>query len=449
MDKVKTILQNKWFKFGLFTLVYLLIFVIWSRSLWALLVVPLIYDYYISQKYKVLFWNKHIAIKKKSKTYNFFLGWIEAIVFALIVTSVIKTYFFEMYVIPTSSMENTLMVGDYIGVSKITYGPKRANTPLSLPLVHNTNPFNSEQTSYLDWIERPYKRFAGLRDVERNDVIVFNYPQADTVVVAWPQDDYYNLKGQYGKKYLESLSKIIYRPVDKRDNYIKRAVAISGDKFEVIAGDVWVNGEKERSIPTMLNMYNVQYYSGAITRSMLEDNDITSGNVIGFTKNVLRANLTSQQAELFSKLKGVQNCVRVNYTNPDIGVFPRDTLKYKYSQHNFGPVTIPQKGTTVSINIDNLPLYERIISTYEGNSLEIKLNGDIYINGVETTSYTFKMDYYFAMGDNRDNSLDSRFFGFIPEDHLVGIASFIWFSIDNSKPFPKNIRFNRIPSSIE
>ncbi len=449
MKNIKELYNNRWVRFSVVSLFYILVFVVWTRNLFLLLLVPAIYDYYISQKYKVWFWNKHVAIKAKNKTYKFVSGWVDAIVVALVVATLLRTFLLEMYVIPSPSMEKTLMVGDYIGVSKVTYGPKMPNTPLALPLVHNISPINPESKSYVEWIKWGYKRLAGFRDVERNDVIVFHYPQGDTVLVSEPQQNYYTLKRHYGKEYLDSVSKIMVHPVDKRDNYIKRAVGLPGDLFEVKDGNVVIDGVKEKPMSTMLKRYMVQFNPKSITRSVLESNSIFKGDILSLSQTHMSAFMSEGQAADLSKLRGVQNVVRVVEVKPNIDVFPYDTLNYKFSEDNFGPITIPQKGATVSINANNLPLYKRVISVYENNTLELKPNGDIYINSQKTDTYTFKMNYFFAMGDNRDNSLDSRFFGFVPEDHLVGSASFIWMSIDNSKKFPSNIRFSRMFKSID
>ena len=449
INKIKELYNNKWVKFSIVSFFYILIFTVWTRNLFSLLLLPVIYDYYISKKYKVWFWNKHLSIKAKNSTYKFISGWVDAIVVALVVATILRTFLIEMYVIPSPSMEKTLLVGDYIGVSKVTYGPKVPNTPLALPLVHNINPLDAESKSYVEWIKWGYKRLAGFRDVERGDVIVFNYPQGDTVLVSDPQMNYYTLKRHYGKEYLDNISKIMVHPVDKRDNYIKRAVAISGDLFAVKDGDVYIGGKREDVVSTMLKQYSIQFNPGAITRTVMESNSISESDITSFNKNQMKVFISKDQADNLSKLNGVQNVVRMINNDPSIDVFPYDTLNYKFNEDNFGPITIPQKGATVSINANNLSLYHRIITAYEKNTLELKDNGDIYINGLKTHSYTFKMNYFFAMGDNRDNSLDSRFFGFVPEDHIVGSASFIWMSIDNSKSFPKNIRFSRMFKSID
>lgn len=447
-NKIKEIVQNRWFKFSWVSVLYLLIFVVWGRNLWFLIGLVFLYDYYISQQYKKLFWNKHTDLKHRYKFYGSVMGWIEAIVFAVIAAMLLRTYFVEMYVIPSPSMENTLLVGDYIGVSKISYGPKMPNTPLSFPLVHNVNPFKPEQKSYLDWITLPYKRLKGLNRVKNNDVIVFNFPQGDTVLVASPQSNYYEMERKHGKQWLESQSEIIYHPVDKRDNYIKRAVGIPSDILEIKDGDLFVNGASERAIPTVQHRYQLNFEPGVLSQPFLEEMEINFDNIIDVNSTYLDAFLTFEQYKKFLSTKGIVSASRSNRKSPDIDVFPYDTAHYGFSAHNFGPIEIPQRGKTVSLDLNNLSLYSRIIDVYEGNDLWVQ-DSVIYINNLPAKEYTFAMDYYFAMGDNRDNSLDSRYFGFIPEDHIVGKASFIWFSSDKTKSFPKNIRFDRILNFIK
>ncbi len=444
MSKIKEILRNKWFKFCFWSILYILIFVVWSANFWAIFLEIFIYDYFISKKYKVLFWDKHTALKAKNSVYKFIMGWLEAIVFALVVASFIRTYFVEMYVIPSPSMEQTLLVGDYIGVSKVAYGPKMPNTPIAMPLVHNTMPFGSKSKSYVEWIQKPYERLAGYTHIKHQDVIVFNYPQGDTVLVESPQDNYYALKRQYGRKYLESISEIIYHPVDKRDNYIKRAIALAGDKLKIQNGIVYVNGKKEDNYETREYLYHVQFNPNTISKQVLDKLQIDERNIISYSGTSMSMFATLTQISKIKALNGVQNAVQNINQVPNIDVFPYDTVMYKNNEHNLEEITIPKRGDKIVLNSRNIKLYERLITAYENHTLETNVNGEFVIDGLVTKTYTIEMDYYWAMGDNRDNSLDSRFFGFVPEDHLVGKANFIWFSTDMAKSFPKNIRFDRI-----
>lgn len=447
---VKTFFKNKWVKFTLVSVVYLLIFVVWSRIWWSAIGVAVIYDLYISKYYYRLFWQKHLERKKRNKTYKSVSGWVEAIVFAVVVATLIRTYFVEMYVIPSPSMEKTLMVGDYIGVNKVSYGPKLPNTPLAIPLVHNTNPLNPRKKSYLDWIQLPYKRLAGLDTIKRHDVVVFNYPEGDTVLVESPQNDYYSLVRSYGREYVEKQSKIIYHPVDKRDNYIKRAIGLPGDTIELRSGEVFVNGIKEDSIPGQQYLYVISHAQAILPPRLLEKAGISEEDIMYKNDNMTLATLTNEQVRELEGMSGIVSITRemadMNQNKADI--FPHDPDNYPWSENNFGPLYVPRKGATVPINERTIALYRRIIANYEGNKLEEKPEG-IFINGEKADSYTFRMNYFFMMGDNRQNSRDSRYFGFVPEDHVVGKASFIWFSSDKSKGFPKNIRFRRLFRSIE
>ncbi|MEG0500263.1 MAG: signal peptidase I, partial [Rikenellaceae bacterium] len=244
MNKVREFFSNRWFKFSVAALFYTLIFVVWSQIWWMLIGLIFIYDLYISKIYYRLYWEKHLEKKANSGFYRSVMGWVEAIIFAVVVASLFRIYFFEMYVIPSPSMEKTLLVGDYIGVSKIAYGPKLPNTPLSMPFVHNVNPLNSAKKSYVEWIKRPYQRLMGLDTIKHNDVVVFNYPEGDTVMVRSPQDNYYLCRAEYGKEAILESTALMVHPVDKRDNYIKRAVGLPGNTIEVRNGVVLIDGKE-------------------------------------------------------------------------------------------------------------------------------------------------------------------------------------------------------------
>lgn len=449
MNSIKKIYKNKWVRFTFVSIIYVLWFVIWSQIWWSIIGLIFVYDYYISQFYKKLYWNKHLALKAKNKIYKDVMGWIEAVVFAVVVASLLRTYFVEMYVIPSSSMEKTMLIGDYLGVNKFYYGTKMPNTPLSFPLVHNVSPLDATVKSYVEWIKLPYKRLTGFGKVKNNDVFVFNYPEGDTVAVIAPQQNYYQLVRHYGRETLLKQTDIMVHPVDKRDNYIKRAVAIPGDVLEVKDGVVYINSEVEPDKETRQYSYKITTNGSGISRSKLAEFDVTPEDM-QFSRDgkEIYTFLSDENAEKIKGTPGIETIERIYYREPEVDVFPHDTVNYKWSVDNFGPLTIPQKGVTVDLTKVTLPLYQRIIDTYEGNELEVK-NDEIFINGEKADKYTFKMDYYFAMGDNRHNSLDSRFWGFVPEDHVVGKASFIWMSLDPNKSFPSNIRFDRIFSGIK
>lgn len=450
-SKLARIFKNKWVKFGLVSVIYTLWFVVWSRNIWMLLGLPVIFDIYISKYiYRLLRIDKHKARKAASKTYRETWSWISAIVFAVVAASLIHIYVFQMYKIPTSSMEKTLLVGDYLYVSKLAFGPKMPNTPLSLPLVHNTMPFSKTGAkSYSEAVKRPYKRIAGFSDVKRGDIVVFNFPGGDTVILEDPGAYYYDVLKQYQASYGEKRGRdilhknfhIISRPVDKRENYVKRCVAAPGDVLEINSSVLYINGEQSADIPGLQLWYNIKISGNPFSRSFIESLGLSSEDY--HYDRATQTYIMALTENNLAKISAMSNVISATKEESMLGAgrtFPQGTT---WDEDNYGPIWIPAKGSTVELTTDNLPLYERIISIYEGNELEVK-NGIIYINGAVADSYTFGMDYYFMMGDNRHNSLDSRFWGFVPEDHIVGRPSMVILSTNKEKKFPSNIRRNRL-----
>lgn len=452
MNKIKQIWSNKWVKFGTVSVIYLLVFVVWTGNLWLLIGLPFIYDYYISKYLDRWVWSRNRALKQRSKSYKKTMEWVESILFAVIAVTIIRVFLFGMYVIPTSSMEKTLLVGDYLYVSKVAYGPAMPNTPLSFPLVHHTMPFSQTKKSFVEWISWPYHRLKGFGHVQRNDAVVFNFPEGDTVVLDDPTANYYDILRQYqlrygpdrGREALLQQHEIITRPVDKRENYIKRAVALPGDTLQVIHSDVFVNGQPQSRIPNKQYVYFIRTDGTMINPQALEDMGIAQADInYDAAERTYIMPLTEDNLARISKMRNVTDVVKYEAEGVDPNVFPQSPGTYPWNADNFGPLWIPSKGATVQLTEENLPLYRRIIEIYEGNSLEVK-NGVIYINGKPASKYTFGMDYYFMMGDNRHNSADSRFWGFVPEDHIVGKASVVLFSTDKEKKFLKNIRWDRM-----
>ncbi len=445
MNKIKDFWGNKWFKFALWGTLYLLVFVVWTGNLWWLLGLPLIFDLYITKWCYRKFGYKHTEWRKKSKSYNAVMGWVDPILFAVVAATIIRIFFFENYTIPSPSMEKTLLVGDYLTVSKVAYGPKMPETPLSFPLVHNTLPFSKTKKSYVEWIKRPYHRLKGLGHIDRNDVVVFNFPEGDTVFVN-PQvaNFYYDIVRGYGReRALQAYGPTQVRPADKRENYVKRCIGIPGDSVQIIDGQVYVNGQPQAQFAGMQYDYMIRTNGTALNSSILQEigislSDIGSGNAGG----IYNLPLTAANAEKIAAFGNVTEVVRKKSIVPDPQCFPHDS-RYDWSPDSYGPVWIPRKGATVELTLENLPLYERVIRTYEGHTLEVR-GAAIHIDGKPATSYTFAMDYYWMMGDNRHNSQDSRFWGFVPEDHVVGKASFVWLSLDPDKRFPTNIRWSRM-----
>lgn len=424
MKFLKNIKLSRKVKFSIVTIIYILWFVVWTQNLWWLLGVPVIYDYYFSRYIDKIYLNRYRAFKSKNKSAKFILEWVEALLYAVVVIMPLKLYFFGLYVIPSGSMEVTLLTGDYIFVDRLAYGPKMPNTPLSFPFVQHTLPFTDDTPSFVEWWESDYKRLAGYDNVAKQDVVVFNFPAGDTVALKWPNSTYYDLIRENGKEVIHSQSKVVYRPVDKRENYIKRCVAVAGDTLRFVGQELFVNGVKQSEESTVQYDYIVPQ-NGGYNASI---KPLTAGQVTAMQ----RSGITVRRHEM-------------NYS-PD-AFFPHRPDLYPWTKDNYGPLWIPKAGETVALNLTTLPLYERVIKNYEGNSLEV-VGEDIIINGEKATEYTFKMNYYFMMGDNRDNSADSRFWGFVPEDHVEGRAAFIWMSIEPGKNIFNGIRWDRMFNGI-
>ena len=364
--------------------------------------------------------------KQKRPTKSTSREWVDAIVFAVFAATFIRLFAIEAYTIPTSSMEKSLLIGDFLFVSKMSYGPRTPNTPLAFPFAHHTIPVINTK-AYLEWFDLPYYRLPGFGKIENNDVVVFNYP----------------MEG--------------FRPVDKRENYIKRCVAIPGDELEVKEGVLYINGEEAYRPENMQHSYSVKTNGTGFNKRVLRKLDITEGGRVSNSGD-FSLTMTKDAATEIEKLANVESVessfakpgtyAEYIFPNSDAELNSTDKSKFYWNVDNFGAIQIPKKGETIELTLENLPIYERLISFYEGNDLKIE-ESKIYINGAEAASYTFKMDYYFMMGDNRHNSADSRFWGFVPEDHIVGKAVFIWLSIDkNATSFSERIRWRRMFSLI-
>ncbi len=372
--------------------------------------------------------------------------WLDAIVWAVVAALIIRTFLFEAYTIPSSSMEKSLLVGDYLVVSKIGYGPRVPNTPLSFPFVHHTLPWSKTAKSYIEKPQLPYKRLPGSTEIKRNDPIVFNFPAGDTVSEVYQSNvTFYQLCRYFGRDKVMSDKKqfgnIITRPVDKRENYVKRLIGMPGDTLQIIDGIVYINGEIGEQPNEMQHNYLVKITSNGINPKILEKYNITEGYRTAHADELI-FNMTADIAEEFRKLpfvKSVERRIAAAGTEVSDDIFPNDTTHFKWNADNFGPIVIPQEGQTVKINTENIALYDRVIKAYELNDMKIK-DGKIFINGKETDEYTFKMDYYWMMGDNRHNSQDSRFWGYVPVDHIVGKPVFVWLSIDKNTG---KIRYNK------
>ena len=438
---LKEFYHNKWTRFIFWALLYIL-WVIWLGCYWWLFGLIVIFDIFITRKVHWNFWKKRYKEGEKHSAAN---DWLDAIIFAVIVVTFINIFFFQAFKIPSSSMESTLYTGDHLFVSKLTYGPRVPETPLTIPFTHNVI-FGKE--SYSTLIHNDYRRLKGLRTVRRGDPVVFGFPNGDTVLTKAPAEDYHALVRLNGREVVESrLGPIKVRPVDKKDHYVKRCVAIPGDTLEIKEGLVYINSEQQEVYPGVQFTYKV-VTTGQKLNSKFIDKLGLNVEELYFSPSLPGYPAMPLTAAMLEEIKSQPSVVSIE---PDMeydpsadsyGLFPFDVKHFPWTRDFYGPLWIPQKGATVELTTDNLPLYQRIISVYEGNTLEVR-GDEIYVNGQRTHDYTFKQDYYFMMGDNRHNSLDSRYWGFVPEDHVVGRPSIVWLSTDRGRKFPDNIRWRR------
>ena len=467
-NKVRKISKRQWINFSIWAVLYIL-FSVWMRNAWLLFGLIVLIDIYLT---KFIPWG---AWKKaKNPTVNNILNWIDDILFALIAVYIINLFIFQNYQIPSSSLEKTLLVGDYLFVSKLSYGPRVPNTPISFPLVQNMLPVLNCK-SYIEWPNWGYKRVKGLGHVRRNDIVVFNFPAGDTVALKAPNPDYYTLLKTYGREGLhlnrETFGDIVYRPVDKRDNYVKRCIGMPGDNLQIINNEIFIDGKLTKDAKYVQHVYYVEMEgTRSISDEMFrrlqvskEDQKLVSEDrgyvsilqYIGFKPNaegrfnyIYRLPLTTEAYEMIQKFSAVRKTV----IEPDVGggdVYPID-YALGWRRDNYGPVWIPKKGATVTLDRKNLALYHRCIRNYENNKLEIEPDGKVKINGETATTYTFKYDYYWMMGDNRHNSADSRSWGFVPEDHVVGKPILVWLSLDKDRGLLNGgIRWKRMFRMVE
>jgi signal peptidase I len=395
---------------------------------------------------RLAFWKKKEASQPKKKK-SFIREWVDAAVFAIVAASIIRIFLVEAYTIPTGSMEGSLLVNDYLFVSKVSYGARTPMTPLAVPLVHNTLPFFNCK-SYTELVQWGYHRLPGFGHIERNDVVVFNFPAGDTVALEVQQDqDYYSLLRNYNndRAFVKNNFTVLSRPVDKKENYIKRCVGIPGDTIEVRGGYLYVGNKLSKQYPHAKMTYTIATNGQVSLDEFVEEQDMNPEE-LNYDPNskMYIANLSNDQVAAIKKMNGVIAIAPFVLDKNDTrdNAFPNDTANFKWNRDFYGPFIVPKAGQQVTLSLQNIALYQRIIANYEHNSLDIK-DGKIFINGKETTTYTFQMNYYWMMGDNRHNSADSRYFGFVPDDHIVGKAWFVWLSFGN-----KGIRWNRLFRSI-
>lgn len=477
-DRISKASRKQWIWFAVFSILWLL-FSVWYGNLWITLLILLFFDIYITKFVPWSFW-KHSKNPVVRKT----MEWVDAIVFALIAVYFINVFFFQNYQIPTSSLEKSLLVGDFLAVSKLSYGPRAPMTPLSFPLAQHTMPVIGGK-SYIEKPQWKYHRLKGLKEVKRNDIVVFNFPAGDTVALNMQAADFYSLarynaNGSAGvRSDKRTYGDIVWRPVDRRENYVKRCIGLPGETIQMVNDTVYIDGKIIPHVKTAQHNYYIQTDGTVISTKIFEELGISKSDYQGYDAygqsvekyqdltnvdsiSAVRMGLVEKNGsfgKLYAQIPLTDGMVTELLSKPFVlnvikeVELPGQSYYYpmgienNWTRDTFGPLWIPKKGSTITFDSDvpfKVASYERCIKDYEGNDFEYR-DGKVYINGIQSDSYTFAMDYYFMMGDNRHNSADSRVWGFVPEDHVVGQPILIWLSLDKDKSlFNGKIRWNRL-----
>lgn len=455
-ERLANVKTTRWIRFGIVSLIFFL-WVIWMGNPWLLLIWLLLADIYITAYIPWGWW------KNKSGTTRTVMSWVDAIIYALILVYIIFAFVGQNYKIPSSSLEKSLLVGDYLWVNKALYGPRVPQTPLHFPLAQHTLPIVNSK-SYIDNPQLDYHRLPGLRSISRGDIVVFNYPQGDTVALKIQNPDYYQISYELRKNGIENpraymeanpqqFGEIVWRPVDRRENYVKRAIGLPGERLLIRNDSVFING-KPIAEPEHVQFNYLIPVSRPITAQRWMELGVRKDDfgmepypdpATGiYYYDVPLTYAMKAEVEKWPEIAG--ELVRESKSGIyDLsGMFPLGN-NYGWTRPDMGEFWIPQRGVTLHLTPENLPIYERAIRVHEGNDLKVTADGKIFINGKETEYYTFKLDYYWMMGDNRDRSADSRYWGFVPEDHIVGTPMLILVSFDDDRSlFDGKIRWNRI-----
>lgn len=454
-ERIQETKISRWIRFGIVSVLFFL-WVIWMGNPWLALIWLLLLDIYITAYIPWTWWK---GTKGVTRTV---MGWVDAIVYALVLVYIIFAFIGQNYKIPSSSLEKSLLVGDYLWVNKTIYGPRVPQTPLHFPLAQHTLPIVNTK-SYIENPQLDYHRLPGLRKIERGDIVVFNYPQGDTVTLKIQNPDYYQISYdlrrngiENPREYIEAnpqvFGEIVWCPVDRRENYVKRAIGLPGERLAIRNDSILINGQPIAE-PEHVQYNYIIPVSGPIADEKWQQigvrrDDHGSGPIdapgAGFRfYDVPLTKEMKKEVESWPEVIGPLRKESESHFYDLSGMFPL-YASYGWTRPNMGEFWIPERGVTLHLTLDNLPIYERVIRVYEGNDLQVK-EGKIYINGEQTDHYTFKMDYYWMMGDNRDRSADSRYWGFVPEDHIVGSPMFIIVSFDEEKNlFDGKVRFNRV-----